>query len=101
MRMLLAPLTFCLVSVLVAPGCVGFRGPADLSQELSRSADVRLDREVGLSLSGPALWVAKRGAADADDAGISLDGVRRVQVGVYNVSGGSEPAAIDTPLPST
>jgi hypothetical protein len=74
---------------LLATGCVRLHGPRDLRRELSASAGVRLEREMGFTVTRSGIWLARWGLkfADEEDVPVSLKGVRRVQVGIYNVDG--------------
>jgi hypothetical protein len=74
-------------------GCVGFRGPADVHREVRETTGVAYEREMGLTLGGPALaltqWAAERYVEeDIPD----LSGLRKVQVGIYEAPpGGAAP----------
>jgi len=65
-------------------GCVGFRGPVDVHREVRETTGVRYEREMGLTLAGPALaltqWAVDR---YADEDVPDLSGLRKVQVGIY------------------
>jgi len=96
-----------LLPALAATACVRFYGPRDLRRELSSSAGVQLEREMGVTVTRSGVWLARWGLkfADEDEIPISLKGVKRVQVGVYTVEGlarGREsrsPLALDDLLP--
>jgi len=78
----------CAVALL-ATGCIRFHGPRDLRRELSESAGVRLEREMGVTVTRSGVWLARWGMkfADDEDIPVSLKGVKRVQVGIYTVEG--------------
>jgi len=84
-----------LSGVLLAPGCVRLAGPDNVSLELSRAAGVDLQQEIGLTVTRSGIWLAKKSLKWADETEFSLDGLRRVEVGVYTVRGtrpgGREP----------
>ena len=73
-----------LVCLATATSCIRFHGPEDLRRDLSRSTGVKLDREMGVTLTRTAVMLA-RWVTDEEE--IPLKGVRRVQVGVYEVQG--------------
>jgi len=84
--------TLCLlilIPLLAGTACVRFHGPRDLSRELSASAGVRLEREMGITVTRSGVWLARWGLkfANDDDIPFSLKGVKRVQVGIYKVDG--------------
>ena len=89
-----------LIPALAATACVRFHGPRDLSRELSESAGVRLEREMGITVTRSGIWLARWGLkfADDDDVPVSLKGVKRVQVGVYNVDGLARDSEGRSPL---
>jgi hypothetical protein len=60
---------------------------------LSREAGVDLQQEFGLTVTRSGIWLAKKSLKWADDVDISLDGLRRVEVGVYTVEGTRGDAA--------
>lgn len=73
------------LAVLAGMGCFRLGGPDAVTQTLSREAGVELDQEFGLTVTRGGVWLAKKGMRWADDVDISLDGLRRVEVGVYTV----------------
>lgn len=76
------------VSILVTcSGCIGFHGPEDLRRDLVQVTGVELDREMGVSVGRFGVALARWFTPEEE---IPLKGVRRVQVGVYEVT---EPAA--------
>ena len=87
--------------MLATTGC-WFHGPGDLKRELSREAGVKLDRRIGLTFGPTSMMLARWGLKIADEREFSLRGVRKVQVGVYEVHGlrrGHEaPAKLDPDL---
>jgi hypothetical protein len=84
-------------ALLAAPGCIRLAGPDNVSRYLSREAGVDLQQEFGLTVTRSGIWLAKKGLKWADDVDISLDGLRRVEVGVYTVEGlrGDAAEALD------
>jgi len=82
-----------LSALIVAPGCIRLGGPDNVSRHLSREAGVDLQQEIGLTVTRSGIWLAKKGLKWADDVDISLDGLRRVEVGVYTVKGTRGDAA--------
>jgi hypothetical protein len=78
-----------LIPVLSSVACIRFHGPRDLRRELSESAGVRLEREMGFTVTRSGVWLARLGMkfVDDEDIPVSLKGVKRVQVGVYTVDG--------------
>jgi hypothetical protein len=76
-----------LSALLVAPGCVRLTGPDNVSRQLSYEAGVDLQQEIGLTVTRSGIWLAKKSLKWADDVDISLDGLRRVEVGIYSVNG--------------
>jgi len=84
-------------ALLAAPGCVRLTGPDNVSRQLSYEAGVDLQQEIGLTVTRSGIWLAKKGLKWADDVDISLDGLRRVEVGIYTVKGtrGETAEALD------
>jgi len=80
-------------ALLVAPGCIRLGGPDNVSRHLSREAGVDLQQEMGITVTRSGIWLAKKGLKWADDLDISLDGLRRVEVGIYTVEGTRGDAA--------
>ncbi len=78
---------------LTVPGCIRLGGPDNVSRHLSREAGVDLQQEIGITVTRSGIWLAKKGLKWADDVDISLDGLKRVEVGVYTVEGTRGDAA--------
>jgi hypothetical protein len=76
-----------LVTLLLSLSCVRPHGPEDVRHELSQTAGVKLDREFGITVTRSGVWLARKFVKYADDEEISLKGVRRIEVGVYQVEG--------------
>jgi hypothetical protein len=76
-----------LVPALLATCCVRFHGPEDVRTELSRQAGVRLKQETGLTVTRSGVWLARKALRWSGEEEISLRGVRRVEVGIYEVRG--------------
>ena len=81
---------------LLTVSCVRLIGPEDVRQDLSDQAGVKLRQETGFTVTRSGLWLARQ---FVDDDEIPLRGLRRVEVGVYEVQGlrhgRLEPAPID------
>ena len=71
----------CLVAT---TSCIRFHGPEDLRRDLARTAGVKLDREMGVTLTRTAVMLARWATSEEE---IPLRGVRRVEVGTYRVQG--------------
>jgi hypothetical protein len=76
--------TVMLCTLLMAVGCVRFLGPEDVRQDLSAQAGVKLKQETGVTVTRSGLWLARQ---FVDDEEVPLAGLRRVEVGVYEVRG--------------
>ena len=68
-------------------GCVRLHGPEDISRSLSSAAGVDLRRELGVTVTRSGLWLAKKSLKWSDEDEISLRGLKRLEVGVYEVVG--------------
>ena len=76
-----------LISLLFAAGC-WFRGPGDVRKEVAQRTDLELDKQFSFQAGRPTLWLARQGLKIAGEAdNIPLQGVRRVEVGIYEVRG--------------
>ena len=73
-----------MLTVLLATGCVRLVGPEDVRLELSEQAGVKLKQETGFTVTRSGIWLARQ---FVDDDEVPLRGVRRVEVGVYEVRG--------------
>lgn len=73
-----------ILAVSLSAACIRYGGPSSLRRDLSREAGVKLD-------AGFAMTVTRSGIALArlftDEDEVPLRGVRRVEVGVYEVKG--------------
>jgi hypothetical protein len=76
-----------LAALASAPGCVRLHGPTDVRRDLGRTAGVQLEQEFGLTVTRSGMWLARKAMKHADEDEISLKGVRRVEIGVYQVQG--------------
>ena len=74
------------VPLLFSLSCV-LHGPGDLKRELSDSAGVELDKEFGMTLGRTSTWLARKVVKWSGETDISLKGVRKVEIGVYEVKG--------------
>lgn len=83
MKHLVAPIV--MAAVLSGAGCFRLGGPDAVSQQLSREAGVDLDQEFGITVTRGGIWLAKKSLRWVDDVDLSLDGLRRVEVGIYTV----------------
>ncbi len=85
-----------------AVGCIRFRGPEDLRREISREAGVVLEKETGITVTRSGVALARIGMRIAGKGEYVVPGVRRVEVGVYEVQGLRDgvdaPQAFDLPL---
>jgi hypothetical protein len=72
-----------------------FHGPEDLRRDLARTAGVDLDRESGITLGRMSLAIARL-ATDGDE--VPLQGLRKVEVGVYEVSARDDEDADRAPI---
>jgi hypothetical protein len=85
----LSLLVVAVLLFLTASACVGFIGPGRLSHDLADELDWKLDREMGLTVRRSALWFARavmpEDDEESEEISAMLKGVRRVQVGVYEV----------------
>jgi hypothetical protein len=75
-----------LIPALASVSCM-LHGPRDVERELSAAAGVELESDFGISLGRFGTWVARKVARSTDEVDFSLKGVKRVQVGVYQVAG--------------
>ena len=74
----------CLLTALLSTGCVRLVGPEDVRLELSEQAGVKLKQETGFTVTRSGIWLARQ---FVDSEEVPLHGVRRVEVGVYEVRG--------------
>jgi hypothetical protein len=68
-------------------GCVSLHGPEEIKTDLSREVGVKLDREFSISVNRGGMWLARKGLKWSGEHDVTLDGVRHVDVGIYNVEG--------------
>ena len=81
------------VCLATATSCIRFHGPENLRRDLSRASGVELEQESGVTLTRTAVMLVRWVTSEEE---IPLRGVRRVEVGTYQVRGlGSRP--IDPP----
>lgn len=79
-------IVFCVaIAVLAGTGCFRLGGPEGVTQTLSREAGVELDQEFGITVTRGGVWLAKKSMRWVDDVDVSLDGLKRVEVGIYTV----------------
>jgi len=71
-------------ALLLSTSCVRFIGPEDVRLELSEQAGVKLRQETGLTVTRSGIWLARQ---FVDEQEVPLRGLRRVEVGVYEVKG--------------
>jgi hypothetical protein len=72
------------MSLAMSTACIRWSGPSSLRRDLSREAGVELDAEVAITVTRSGVALARL-FTDGDE--IPLKGVRRVEVGVYEVKG--------------
>jgi hypothetical protein len=86
------------VCVATAASCIGFHGPEDLRRDLVQATGVELHRETGVSVGRMGVMLVRWFTPEDE---IPLKGVRRVQVGVYEVTdfgdGGYPRGHVDPP----
>jgi hypothetical protein len=93
----------CLIAIvsllpLLATSCI-LRGPEDIRRELSHDADVELDRAFGIRLGRCGVALARWGLKKGGESDIPLKGVKKVEVGVYEVVDGATPRLAPPNLP--
>ena len=91
------PLWLVLISLL-GISCVRFVGPEDIRHELSGQAGVKLKQETGFTFTRSAVWLARHFVKEDD---FTLEGVRRVEIGVYEVKGFEDGRQSPSPLDLT
>jgi hypothetical protein len=75
--------TTVILALLASTACI-FRGPEDLRRDLQASAGVELDKEMGVTVGRFGIAVARVFTKQEE---VPLKGVRKVEVGVYEVVG--------------
>jgi hypothetical protein len=85
-------LIFIVLSCLVATGCV-LRGPAGIQREIAEATGAEYDKEFAITLGRIGTTVARWVVDDDEDLPVSLKGVRKVQVGIYQVKAGTRDAS--------
>lgn len=85
MRRFAVPM-LALVAAALAAGCIRPHGPEDLRRELSYTSGVRLDRQLGITVTRSGVWLARMGLNIAGED-VPIRGLRRVEVGIYTVKG--------------
>ena len=75
-----------LLPALLSVSCI-LRGPGQMRRELSSAAGVERDREMGLTLERTSTWLARKILKWSGETEVSLRGLRKVQVGIYEVRG--------------
>jgi len=76
-----------LLTALLSLSCVRLHGPEDVRRDLSRESGVRLNRAMGLTVTRSGVWLARKIMKWSGEDEISLKGIRRVEIGVYEVRG--------------
>ena len=74
--------------------CIWFHGPEDLRHDLAQSAGVELNRETGITVGRFGLAIARLVTKEDE---IPLKGVKKVEIGVYEVVGTRR--GLDRPRP--
>jgi hypothetical protein len=69
--------------VATCASCIGFHGPEDLRRDLVQATGVELERETGVSVGRMGVMLVRWFTSEEE---IPLKGVRKVQVGVYEVT---------------
>jgi hypothetical protein len=93
-----AALCLLLAAALSSASCIGFRGPERIRREISYSSGVDLDREMGFTVRRSGMWLVRWGMRVAGEEEISLRGVRRIEVGIYQVRGPELETHVHVPL---
>jgi hypothetical protein len=93
-----AALCLLLAAILSGTACIGFRGPEQIRKEISFNSGVKLDREMGFTVRRSGMWLVRMGLRIAGKDEISLRGVRRIEVGIYQVRGSESGGHIEVPL---
>jgi hypothetical protein len=83
---------------LLCVSCVRFVGPDDIRHDLSVQAGVNLKQETGFTFTRSAVWLARKFVKEDD---FTLKGVRRVEIGVYEVKGLRKGQESPSPLDLT
>ena len=96
-RPLRTPLWLALIALL-GVSCVRFHGPEDIRHDLSAQAGVKLKQETGFTFTRSAVWLARKFVKEED---FTLEGVRRVEIGVYEVKGFKGGREAPSPLDMT
>lgn len=96
-RCLRIPLWLALMALL-SVSCVRFVGPDDIRHDLSIQAGVNLKQETGFTFTRSAVWLARKFVKDEE---FTLEGVRRVEIGVYEVKGLKKGQESPSPLDLT
>lgn len=73
-----------LILLPLAVGCIRYGGPSSLRRDLSREAGVELDAQFAITVTRSGVALARMFTKEED---VPLKGVRRVEVGVYEVEG--------------
>lgn len=79
-------LVLALAATVLATGCIRPHGPEDLRRELTYTTGVRLDRQLGITVTRSGVWLARMGLNIAGED-VPIKGLRRVEVGIYTVEG--------------
>jgi hypothetical protein len=83
---------------LLGVSCVRFVGPDDIRHDLSIQAGVNLKQETGFTFTRSAVWLARKFVKEEE---FTLEGVRRVEIGVYEVKGLKKGQEAPSPLDMT
>jgi len=88
-------LSCCSIALLLLAccSCISFHGPTDLRRDLTQATGVELERQSGVSV-GPVGVMLARWFTEEEE--VPLKGVRRVQVGVYEVTDSGESGFDET-----
>ncbi len=79
-----------LTGLLLLGTACSLRGPEGVRRDLSQAAGVELEREMGITIGRTGMWFARKAmkwAGEDEISQISLKGIKKVQVGVYQVRG--------------
>ncbi|HXV75462.1 MAG TPA: DUF4252 domain-containing protein [Candidatus Polarisedimenticolaceae bacterium] len=86
------------VAIGCGTGCVRLVGPEDIRDDLSRQAGVKLRQQTGFTVTRSGIWLARQ---FVDPEEVPLKGIRRVEIGIYEVRGLKKSLEAQRPLDLT
>ena len=85
--------------VVVLSGGCWFHGPGEIRREISRTTGTEYSTELGLTLGRTSMAIARFGLDIADEEPeFSLEGVRKIQIGIYHPLEDAEQGPARGPL---